>query len=314
MENSKISVVVPTYNNEETINIAIKSIFSQAIDDIELIIVDDGSCYDVEPLIRNSWPDKKITFIRQENKGPGAARNTGIKKATGDLIAFLDADDEWMPEHLEKCLNFLTKGSFDWVATGYNYRYPDNHCVYRTFSEDSDQYDRKTGRVQLLKHGLFDIASGCVWTGSLLFKRECLNILQGFDETIWIGEDWDLFFRAEEAGFSCGFLDEPTAYYALNNSSLTKNNKRDGLRDYLRLAKKHYKILKKTHSEMRESYADFVWSIARGYFIQKRVLTALRYCLYSQYISINFTRLGNMIKISYKIFRENNGDNDSSND
>jgi hypothetical protein len=95
-----VSVVVPLFNKAAYIRRALDSIAHQTFGDFEAIIVDDGST-DGGDVIAASYPDARFRVLRQENQGPGAARNTGITEAKDELIAFLDADDEWLPHHLE---------------------------------------------------------------------------------------------------------------------------------------------------------------------------------------------------------------------
>src|SRR5664280_442891 len=95
-----LSIVVPLFNKAAYIRRALDSVARQTFGDFEVIIVDDGST-DGGEKIAGSYPDARFRVIYQENQGPGAARNAGIAEATGELTAFLDADDEWLPRHLE---------------------------------------------------------------------------------------------------------------------------------------------------------------------------------------------------------------------
>ena len=95
-----LSIIVPLFNKAGYIRRALDSVAHQTFGDFEVIIVDDGST-DGSEMIAGSYPDARFRVIRQENQGPGAARNTGIAESTGELTAFLDADDEWLPHHLE---------------------------------------------------------------------------------------------------------------------------------------------------------------------------------------------------------------------
>lgn len=96
-----ISVVIPLYNKAHTIVDTLNSVFSQTYQDFEIIIVDDGSTDNGVEVINEHFKDKRLRIIKQLNGGVSIARNTGIKAAKGRWIAFLDADDEWMPEYLE---------------------------------------------------------------------------------------------------------------------------------------------------------------------------------------------------------------------
>src|SRR5687767_12772807 len=94
-----VSVIVPLYNKGPYVRRMLDSISAQTFSDFELIVVDDGSTDD-GPVQVDRHPDRRIRMVRQANAGPGAARNRGISEASGELIAFLDADDEWLREYL----------------------------------------------------------------------------------------------------------------------------------------------------------------------------------------------------------------------
>ena len=94
-----ISVVIPLYNKERQIAHTLRSVFAQTFQDFEVVIVDDGST-DGSVAEVEKFTDSRIRLIRQVNAGVAAARNRGIEEAQGELIAFLDADDEWKPEYL----------------------------------------------------------------------------------------------------------------------------------------------------------------------------------------------------------------------
>ena len=104
----KISIVIPLYNKERSIKRAIKSVLNQTYRDIELIIVDDGST-DNSLLKAKEIEDDRIFIYRQENQGVSAARNKGIELSRSCYICLLDADDEWLPNHLENIVKLIKK-------------------------------------------------------------------------------------------------------------------------------------------------------------------------------------------------------------
>ena len=103
----KVSVIIPTYNRAELLKVAIASVLSQTYKDFEIIVIDDASHDNTQELL-TSLKDKRIRYIRHEtNKRISAARNTGIVNSHGNYIAFLDDDDEWLPEKLQLQVDFL---------------------------------------------------------------------------------------------------------------------------------------------------------------------------------------------------------------
>jgi len=115
-----VSVVIPLYNKEKYIERALSSVFAQTYPPLEVIVVDDGSTDDGHEKVLN-FNNPKIILIKQENKGPGAARNAGLATARGKYVAFLDADDEWYPSFLERTLKLLEniEANISVVWTGY---------------------------------------------------------------------------------------------------------------------------------------------------------------------------------------------------
>lgn len=115
-----ITVVVPLYNKARTFGASLESIASQSFQDFEALIVDDGST-DESGRIASEFRDGRFRLLTQKNAGPGAARNRGIAEARGEWLAFLDADDEWMPDYLERASHHLRAEaelgalSFAWV-------------------------------------------------------------------------------------------------------------------------------------------------------------------------------------------------------
>jgi glycosyltransferase involved in cell wall biosynthesis len=103
----KISVVIPLYNKGFIISETLNSVLAQTFKDFEVIIVNDGSTDNGFEIV-SQYTDNRIRLYNQENKGAAAARNLGIEKATGELIAFLDADDYWYPNHLEELFKLYT--------------------------------------------------------------------------------------------------------------------------------------------------------------------------------------------------------------
>jgi len=123
----RASVIVPLYNKERFVARALRSIVNQTVNDIEIIVVDDGST-DTSLARASAVNDPRILLISQPNGGPGAARNRGAAEARGEVLAFLDADDEWLPHFLEHALGTLGRAGTTAAVVGYQ-RFPGGHST-----------------------------------------------------------------------------------------------------------------------------------------------------------------------------------------
>lgn len=195
----RVSVVIPVFNSAPLIGTALGSVFRQSFADFEVIVVDDGS-EDREALERSLAPwTNRIVYVRQPNGGPGKARNTGIAHATGDLIAFLDADDEWLPEKLGRQVEYfeqhpetglLHTGLVGKPAAGAASAGPPRHAFCELF------------------HTAFFIN-----TLTVMVPSPVLADVGGFDERREVHvEDWDLWLRIA-AHYPIGCIPEPLALH-----------------------------------------------------------------------------------------------------
>ena len=124
----KVSVIIPTYNRSKYVTKAIDSVLAQTYRDFEIIVVDDGSTDNTKEVLK-PYTDR-IKYLYQENTGVSAARNAGIRAAGGQWIAFLDSDDEWLPEKLSIQMDYLSRHN-EIVAfiTNVKFILPDNKSI-----------------------------------------------------------------------------------------------------------------------------------------------------------------------------------------
>jgi glycosyltransferase involved in cell wall biosynthesis len=199
-----VSVVIPAYNSEAFVREAADSALAQTHPPLEVIVVDDGSTDGtssaVEPLA------DRISIIRKENAGVAAARNTGIRRTSGRLIAFLDADDVWVPTKLERQVE--VHGSDPYVGL--------SHCGLTEVDQslnslqerrDGLEGDRVATRM-LFGQGRLLHASG----STMMVSREAIEAVGDFDVTLPPSEDWELTYRIARS-FRIGFVPEPLVLY-----------------------------------------------------------------------------------------------------
>src|SRR6185436_3865509 len=126
MSSLKLSIIIPLYNKAPYVRRALDSIAAQSLSDFEVIVIDDGSTDDGAAIVAD-YADPRCRLLKKANAGPGAARNTGIGQAQGEFIAFLDADDEWLPTYLEESVRLLEECGPEVAAvtSGY-FEYPNS--------------------------------------------------------------------------------------------------------------------------------------------------------------------------------------------
>ena len=205
-----VSVIIPTYNRAHLVGRAIRSVLNQTYQDFEIIVVDDGSTDNTEEVVK-SFNDPRIRYIRHEkNRGGSAARNTGIRAARGEYIAFLDSDDEWLPEKLAKQLPVFEKDSTcGAVYTDLLYMLPDG-------SVKLCQNYRPEGWI--LKKLLSSNVVGT--TSSVIVRRECFEKIGLFDESLPSCQDWDMWIRIAKR-YSFRKIPEPLTKYRVHQNRIT---------------------------------------------------------------------------------------------
>ncbi|WP_324664328.1 glycosyltransferase family 2 protein [Haloarcula sediminis] len=210
---TEVSVVIPAYERADIVGRAIDSALSQTVDDIEVLVVDDGSDDDTASVV-SGYDDDRVRYLAHDtNRGVSAARNTGVEAATGDYVAFLDSDDEWLPRKLERQLAVLAERGEGWVGA---------YCDVATAG--LSQLGRVAGAVSetlfrsgAAREGGRELAESLlamrVFMGpgsTLLVERDALERAGGFDEGLSIYEDWDLVLRVLSVG-KLAYVDEPLA-------------------------------------------------------------------------------------------------------
>lgn len=190
-----ISVIIPTYNRSRLLQRCLISVFSQLRQADEILVVDDGSTDDTSFLIREQFPSVK--YLRQENRGVSAARNAGIACAQGDWIAFLDSDDEWLPDKLEKQVLALEQNPEHRVI------HTNELWLYRGEQKNQKLKHRKYGGLIFQKCLPLCVIS----PSSVLIHKSIFDEVGLFDESLPACEDYDLWLRIT-ARYPVLFIDE----------------------------------------------------------------------------------------------------------
>lgn len=210
----KVSIVVPTFNRAHLLPRAISSILSQTFSDFEIIIVDDASTDNTSEVVK-TFKDSRIKYIPlSKNGGGGYARNQGIKAAHGELVAFLDSDDEWMPEKLELQVAKLQESQNSHVSVVYCQGYEKNatrQIISSVVVKEGDVFD------DLLKGWLPPT------TSLFMVKRRALIEVGGFDESLPSSQDYDLWLSLAKANHHFIGVDKPLIIRYIHGEQIGTN-------------------------------------------------------------------------------------------
>jgi glycosyltransferase involved in cell wall biosynthesis len=195
-----VSVVVPTYNRAHLIGRTLDSILNQSYSNLELIIVDDGSTDDTVSVISTytneaSFP---VRYHKKENGGCSSARNMGVDLATGDAIAFLDSDDEWLPEAIENLVKTIEETGADFVYSPSIVQNNEKHFI---------AYPAAAGHPELFAVEYFFTTRA--YACSILYRKHIFEVYRN-DESLRYNEDSD-FLQKVAISFKAAYLDIPTA-------------------------------------------------------------------------------------------------------
>ncbi|HNW82992.1 MAG TPA: glycosyltransferase [bacterium] len=182
MEKSLISVIIPVFNRPVQIKKAVDSVLCQSYKNFECIIINDGSTDETLDVLKEYG--KKIKIITTENHGVSAARNTGVKNASGKYLAFLDSDDEWKPKKLEKQLFHLIQG---------NYRVAQTEEIWIRNGKFLNKTKKHIKPVDDIFIPSLDICM--VSPSTVIMEKTLFEDYSGFDETLAVCEDYDLWLR-----------------------------------------------------------------------------------------------------------------------
>ncbi len=209
-----ISVIIPIYNGRQYLKEAVESVARQTLLPVELILVDDGSSDDGLSVIKNMQLPFSVVEIRQENGGQGTARNHGARLAKGKYLAFLDQDDRWYPEHLEKLIQpFAKMRRIGWVYSNLDEIDRKGQLVSISMLNKLSSKHPKTNLIELLSHDMFILPSASI------ILKEAFEAVNGFDVRLRGYEDDDIFLRLFRKGYRNVYLPQSLSQWRIYHSS-----------------------------------------------------------------------------------------------
>lgn len=211
----KVSVIIPIFNGEKFISEAIESVFNQTFKDYEIIVVNDGSTDNTNEIIKKY--DSKLRYFQHENnKGPNAARNTGIMNSSGPYIAFLDSDDVWLENKLERQMELMSATTdLGLVGCGF-YKIDGSRNIISKV--EGIQYKSK----KLLLEELMIRNVPCGGASGVVILRKCFENIGLFDESLKGSEDRDMWLRIARH-YNVEFLKDPLVKIRVHKDNSSKN-------------------------------------------------------------------------------------------
>ena len=262
-----VSVIIPTYNRATLVAEAVESILAQTYDELEVIVVDDGST-DETPSVLEEYVrrDDRVRSIRQNNRGVAAARNAGLAHAKGTLMSFCDSDDLWLPNKLERQVAYLQQHPDAGLV------FSDVMSVQGDQTETPSYFAERPPYAGLVFPALLE--RNFIPTSSVVVRKRCLDAVGGFDGSLAPSEDYDLWLRVCQR-FPVGYVPEVLVKVRRHAGNLT-HDERTGYRTHLavldRVTAQYGKQL--PSGVVRRAYACTYFHMGYGEFTHARLKEA----------------------------------------
>jgi len=239
MQRPFISVVIPTYNSENFIAKTLETLYSQTYNNYEVIVSDDGSTDNTVDVVRSFFlqnSSRKKALLINKHEGPGAARNKGIKSASGDWISFLDSDDLWNHNKLESTVGYILKNDdIDLVC----------HSLIAIDGSKENLMDPSKYFNNKINPFLSMYRENCLYTSALTIKKDILYQAGLFDNKLLSAQDYDLWLRLGLINkIKMGFIEEALSKHIIREGNISSNIERR-LKCMLEISRKYYVELKK---------------------------------------------------------------------
>ncbi len=261
----KVSVVISTYNRDWCLGATIESVLNQTYKDFELVILDDGSTDDSALIVEKYKYDQRIRAFLESHQGASLARNRGIEKTRGQYVAFLDSDDLWLPDKLERQVEFLDQhpeiafvhGSVEMMDTEGRFLPDDTKRIERLYQEAQERGEDYAGLAE----------AALIFSSAVLFRKDCLNRSGYLDPDLYSLQDLDLYLRITVQGGKIGFLKGfPVTRYCYRGSDGHFNPQ--NCYSYIKVFQKQIELLEKTNqvSVHKKAYRCFLLHTANFYY------------------------------------------------
>jgi len=263
MMNPKVTVIIPTYERAHFIKSAVESVLNQTYDDFELIVVDDGSTDGTKEILEG-YADK-LLYVRQQRQKRSAARNKGVSLARGEYVAFLDSDDVWFPDKLERQVPVLDNAPRNTVLVHGYKQIVD--ADLNPISAHKKQLRRSYAQAEKGKETYEAyLRSHCIFTSTVLIRRAELLGTGNYDPLINGREDLDLYLRLLLKGYEFAFCPEPPLVKYRLDKDRTDAAAID--ESYLQVYKKHLELCARLKEDSRIAGArrSLYQNIAQTYY------------------------------------------------
>ena len=262
---NRVSIIIPTYNCAAYVEQAVRSALEQDLPGSEIIVVDDGSSDRTAELLRSWVESGAIQYVYQENRGLPGARNTGARIASGEYLAFLDADDVFAPGAVRKMRDAMDASAAGWCLVDFLRISGDGSTVQPTELPQGDPFQ------SILEHNFVRFG--------MFFRKSAFLAAGMYDENIRMCEDWDLNIRMLERRMAFVHIAEPLYVYIKRDGSITTGHVAENLRYTEKMFRKHLKRLADGGDKrMRLLYAAHMWSMARKYLYLVKLPGAAARC------------------------------------
>lgn len=257
-----VTAVIPNYNYAGYLREAVDSVLDQTYENVEVIVVDDGST-DASREVIESYGER-VTAIFQENCGVAAARNNGVAAGSGDFVAFLDADDRWLPDKVKKQVAAFVDDEVGLVHVG----------LREIDGEGNDVCSRSDGMSGSVADELLLFERPVILGGGsgLMVRRTVFDAVGGFDTAMSTSADWDLFYRVASR-YQVGFIPDVLLEYRVHHSNMHGNigvMERDMLRGFEKAFASGSKL------DRRRCYGNLFRTLSGSYLHAGRYLDSVR--------------------------------------